>query len=196
MNSMDLTPIKKVIVYSLSQRRILYRVGDKSTGMVMCIKLTQPSIIKTKFNLFAGYENGQVIVWEMNDGSVSRLKSISCFDDPVMSLDVFNDKLLVTGSHDYILYCKFQSELNGQEELFKVEMNSQGHGQSSWRCDGKLVAIGGWNGQVQLFSKRLKPLGTLQLHKDSITDISFSSRNWIAVASSDKRLSLWKVYAE
>ncbi|KAJ7052558.1 WD40-repeat-containing domain protein [Mycena amicta] len=86
------------------------------------------------------------------------------------------------------------------------------------RDDGRVCAIGGWDGNILLYStKRLKPLGTLRYHKsacqavefahagnqaaifleddddeDELTSVEREARGrWLAIGSKDHRVSLW-----
>ncbi|KAF7312232.1 WD40 repeat-containing protein [Mycena indigotica] len=81
------------------------------------------------------------------------------------------------------------------------------------RDDGRVCAIGGWDGKVRLYStKTMKPLGTLRYHKSGCQAVEFAHTlnepvgnedeeftwaereargRWLAVASKDNRVSLW-----
>ena len=53
---------------------------------------------------------------------------------------------------------------------------SNGHSSVNVRHDNRILAIGCWNGDVELYStKSMKLLGILSFHKNSVTSIDFSN---------------------
>ncbi|KAF7327568.1 WD40 repeat-containing protein [Mycena kentingensis (nom. inval.)] len=79
------------------------------------------------------------------------------------------------------------------------------------RDDGRVCAVGGWDGSVRLYStKSMKPLGTLRYHKGASQAVEFAHSDagaadddeftfeeqrararWLVVGSKDHRVSLW-----
>ncbi|WVQ96250.1 hypothetical protein IAU59_003354 [Kwoniella sp. CBS 9459] len=52
------------------------------------------------------------------------------------------------------------------------------------RPDGRVVAVGGWDGKIRLFStETLKPLGTLSSHRDTVHAITFANPPAVPSAS-------------
>ncbi|KAJ7284899.1 WD-40 repeat-containing protein [Mycena rebaudengoi] len=92
-----------------------------------------------------------------------------------------------------------------------------GNGCIAIRDDGRVCAIGGWDGRIRLYStKNLKPLGTLRYHKTGCQALEFARSTpssvperhednededeewedrsrWLAAASKDHRVSLWSL---
>lgn len=71
------------------------------------------------------------------------------------------------------------------------------------RSDAKIMAVGGWDSRVRIFSwKSLKPLAVLDQHKDTIHDISYSTQRIkaydnkfiMATAAKDGYIALWDIY--
>ncbi|KAJ7227068.1 WD40-repeat-containing domain protein [Mycena pura] len=94
----------------------------------------------------------------------------------------------------------------------------QGNGCIAIRDDGRVCAIGGWDGRIRLYStKNLKPLGTLRYHKNGCQAVEFAHQlhatpatddedddddelsmeeqeargRWLAAGAKDHRVSLW-----
>lgn len=58
------------------------------------------------------------------------------------------------------------------------------------REDGKVCAVAGWDGQIQLYATRtLKPLGSLKYHKSGCQCVEFARRISYAVTSDDEHES-------
>lgn len=71
------------------------------------------------------------------------------------------------------------------------------------RPDAKIMAVGGWDSRIRLYSwKTLKPLAVLNQHKDTVHDISYSierikaydNKFIMATAAKDGYIALWDIY--
>lgn len=55
---------------------------------------------------------------------------------------------------------------------------SNGHSSISVRMDGRVLAVGCWNGSVELYStKSMKLVGVLDMHRQSVSALTFSTVN-------------------
>jgi protein MAK11 len=64
----------------------------------------------------------------------------------------------------------------------------------SLKSCGKILASGGYDGTVALFDFiTLKNVGTLNQHEDSIDGIDFFQNKYMATASADKTICLWRM---
>ena len=91
---------------------------------------------------------------------------------------------------------------------------SVGNGAISVRQDGRVCAVGGWDGKIRLFStKSGKPLGTLRYHKTACQSLTFGNqfpdsavedddldrdkkletRFWLLGGGKDGRISVWNL---
>ena len=66
------------------------------------------------------------------------------------------------------------------------------------RRDDKIIATGGWDKRVRIFSaKTTKPLAILRHHTKGVNSVAFSSldnSNLLACGSSDSHISIWSLY--
>lgn len=102
------------------------------------------------------------------------------------------------------LICKPQASFRNKETAKPVKylkITNKGINSIAGRPDGKLVASGGSDGRVRLFSlKSLKALAVLAFHKQTIETIKFSAYltehkgHLLAAAGQDKLVTVWSVY--
>jgi len=151
---------------------------------------------------------GWEVIWK------SRLHVAS-----VMAMAVSRDcSFALTVSADHIV---------GRYELIEADQSARafrtkypGNGAISIRDDGRVCAVGSWDGQVRLYStKSFKSLGTLVYHKDNCHALAFASTymgrttdpsdglggdeddmtdedkrqrgRWLIAAGKDNRVSIW-----
>ncbi|GAA5821694.1 hypothetical protein JCM11251_000976 [Rhodosporidiobolus azoricus] len=100
--------------------------------------------------------------------------------DAVMSLSIDSSKRFAyTVGADHFV-CKYRVfDLNEEEALLPrilvEETTSPGKAAIAARGDGKLVAVGGWDGECRLYSaKTLTPLAVLSHHRSSLQAVAFS----------------------
>jgi ASTRA-associated protein 1 len=91
---------------------------------------------------------------------------------------------------------------------------SVGNGAIDIRYDGKVCAVGGWDGKIRLYStKKGKSLGTLRYHRTSCQTVAFAHhypesilskddsdhdrkleiRHWLIAGGKDGRISIWNL---
>jgi WD40 repeat protein len=57
-----------------------------------------------------------------------------------------------------------------------VSLRSIGHSSLAISANNAILAVGGWDGAIRLFSsKSLKPLGTLKYHREGVQALAFAS---------------------
>ena len=166
-----------------------------SFGMCMCFAVKHSS--STDINathLIAGYENGSLVLWDLSSSCVKHETQL--FTEPVMALDynsIVNKGVSVSTGCDVIFWTVTTSDQ--LEVTSKVEMTNAGAGCVGIRGDGRVVAIGCWDGRARLYSmKSAKLLALLDFHKGSVQSVAFSEENMLAVASKDGAITLWDLY--
>ncbi|XP_066918686.1 guanine nucleotide-binding protein subunit beta-like protein 1 [Clytia hemisphaerica] len=165
---------------------------DENKGMIMQMELLA---LDNNFVLIAGYEDGSVLLWDVEKRSV--LYSIKLFDDPIMALcfDYFTMKLLATSATNNIKVIKVEENFTKMELLQSIDTQYKGSSAVKLRNDNKLVFIGGWDGKVRIYNwKNMKLLAVLKYHSETINCLAFDENNKAIVGSKDGKISIWDVY--
>lgn len=175
-----------------------------------------------KLYCLAGYEDGSVCLY-VRDGDATtktiegrgwtQLWRYKEHTESVFALGLDpNARFAISVSADTKLV-KYDL-LNGHVEKPLVHVGKHaGNGAVAIRRDGRVCAIGGWDGKVRLYStKKVKSLGTLTYHKDGCFAVCFArpvissevedeeelevaeivSRGlWLASGGKDSRICIW-----
>jgi len=145
-------------------------------------------------SLITSYENGSVKLWRYRNVEKERsieglgwecLWSFKLHVESVMATAVSLDRsiaLSVSADHlvgRYDLKADLISNLETIGTVFR--MKHPGNGAVAFHDDGRVCAIGGWDGRVRLYStKTFKALGTLVYHKDALQALSFAHARPVA----------------
>ncbi|KAM9330862.1 guanine nucleotide-binding protein subunit beta-like protein 1 [Gastrophryne carolinensis] len=192
----------QVQVMELASKQVLgfmNPAANSKWGMVMCMKLWQPSS-GTSPLLFVGYEDGSVALWNVLENKL--VDRHMCHQDPVMSLD-FDCKNFrgVSGSSDNILNVWTLTEQQKLKTVTEQQIVNPGIADVTIRQDKKILATAGWDYRVRIFGwKKMKPLAVLQYHSATVHCVSFSDHiipeeRLLAAGSKDHRISLWSIYS-
>jgi WD40 repeat protein len=147
--------------------------------MLMCMNLHENT-------LSCGYEDGSLLEWDLRKPN-QVWKEVCLYeggDSPVMCIQS-NSRMVVTGStpnQDLILRadesmkrCKVVSGVNDISIL-----------------ESGMIASGGWDGKIRIFSPKMKPITILKHHLESIHCLD-STNEILASGSKDQRISLWNL---
>ncbi|KAG2141807.1 WD40-repeat-containing domain protein [Suillus bovinus] len=170
------------------------RSGRKS-GIIMSMHLfysalsaPSSSTSTRELRLLCAYEDGNVVLrkrtapenkqtvegrgWEVVWKSKLHVESVMAMavsSDCTVALTVSADHLV--GRYDLL---EVTSESTPAGTAFKTK--HPGNGAIAIRSDGRVCAIGGWDGKVRLYStKTLKLIGTLVRHKQGCQAVTFAS---------------------
>ncbi|XP_068231734.1 guanine nucleotide-binding protein subunit beta-like protein 1 [Palaemon carinicauda] len=167
-------------------------------GNVMQIKWT---CAYKKVLVIIMYESGHISLWDYKTTSV--VSEIQCRETPIcLSVNTTSSVILV-GSTAEKLFTFF---INDNLQIIadkEVEITNPGTSCCTARPDDKIFVTGGWDFRVRVYSsKKMKPLAVLFYHKKTVECLTyasdyvkeFDSRFLLAAGSSDKSISLWKLF--
>ena len=181
---------------------ILTNEKKTDSGLITCVAFVTPGEILT------GYECGEIQLWNVETREI--LSSLNVSPMTPLDLDFDRDKKygISGGNEGYVLSFKLCPDTNKLSVVKKREFvqNCGKEGISSLEIRHPIVAAGGWDSTVKLFSwmkpEKLKPLGALKFHADSVETLltscepikSKGNQRLLAVAAKDKKISFWSIY--
>ncbi|KAL4252581.1 WD40-repeat-containing domain superfamily protein [Abortiporus biennis] len=213
--------------------------GINSLGIIMSMHLLEHvhpnSSGDTQLRLLCAYENGSVTMWGyMRKGKPISIEGIGW--DPLWTAKVHVESVMATAvsrdrtfalsaSADHLIgrydLVNTRSSEDSKTTCTVYRIKNPGNGAIAIRDDGRVCAIGGWDGKVRLYStKSLKPLGSLDYHKKNAQSVAFARSfdgtlaasdsqdgnnsddemtedekeersRWLAVGSMDNRVTIW-----
>ncbi|KAI0272162.1 WD-40 repeat-containing protein [Russula aff. rugulosa BPL654] len=169
------------------------RGTKNSSGIIMSMHLLNPSGGATRMadrvlSLITSYENGTVKLWQYRNIEKERsieglgwecLWSFKQHVESVMATTVSLDRsiaLSVSADHLIGRYDLKADPIPNLETVGTVfRTKHPGNSAVAFHDDGRVCAIGGWDGRVRLYStKTFKALGTLIYHKEALQVLSFA----------------------
>lgn len=189
----------KITVWDLETRKAVAstREPKERLGMAMCIRLCDDCS-----TVLTAYENGSIVAYDLRSGG-SPITTVTLYTEPIMCMDFYEAHEVgrgICGSMTKEL-CEFERHEEGLLEKRRVSVINDGFCSVHVRPDGKIVASGGLDGRVRVFSwKTLKPLAVLDVHKESVQTVRFSkdkvceAGSLLAAGSKDRTVSLWSLY--
>ncbi|KAJ7333847.1 Guanine nucleotide binding protein (G protein), beta polypeptide 1-like [Desmophyllum pertusum] len=165
----------QVNILDLESKEVLFSLtpeNEKSLGMCMCLSMiTNPATDKPL--LVAGYENGQLVLWDIMTAKV--LSTSLTHSESVLCIDVDKENLkIVSGSADDKLCV---SSITPQCTLSmdkQIGLKNPGVASVKIRNDCKILATGGWDGRLRIYGwRKFTPLAYLSYHTDTISAVDF-----------------------
>ncbi|KAJ3995642.1 WD-40 repeat-containing protein [Lentinula boryana] len=179
------------------------RAGENPTGIIMSLHLFEtasPSRSTPELRILISYENGNVALRRYANSEKSMsvegkgwevIWETALHREAIMAMQVSsNNQFALTVSADHIIG---RYDLTVSEKvhhgfwLISVKASTPdgstihrtkhpGNACIAIRDDGRVCAVGGWDGRIRLYStSSLKPLGTLKYHKDGCQALSFAT---------------------
>ena len=187
----------KVLVSRLVQTfiRPLCSLLKAEAGTVMTIAQAEADTGR----LLAGYENGEIVLWDWNTNSQVLSVNLAPAIGTIMSLTWDREKRLgaVVGSEDKVVVLDQELEVVTERKVTNSGLSS-----ALVRADGKILVTGGWDGRLRVFSwlkpHKLKPLAVLQFHQEAVTSLSScespGGKHLVVAGGKDGKISVWDIY--
>ena len=193
-------PSSEVTLLDLRSGREAARLAapaELGTVMALC---PVPGTAGSGTRLVAVYESGALLLW---DPAQPRLPAdrLQVTSDTPMCVDVTADGRGLVGTSGCTV--PSFSVTDCLQTGSAATLTSAGVSSVRLRGDGRLAALGCWDGRVRLVSgRRLKMLAALDHHTTTVECVQFASwpvRLWkaralLASGSADGTAALWKVY--
>lgn len=156
-------------------------------------------------HLAAGFEDGSVGVWDIENGTCKMHKDHS---EPVLSLYVVEDFGVISGGADGKLNIRYFSQDLTSCDYVELE-EVKGVACLAYSPSKSVIAAGGWDGNVYIIPfSHLQKYKVVEYHRGRINDVLFLDdakksvqnedvEDWICpkdslfVASDDGRISIW-----
>ncbi|KAI0360022.1 WD-40 repeat-containing protein [Trametes cingulata] len=144
---------------------------------------------RTQLRLLCGYENGSVTMWgytrEDKDVSIEGIGwesmwSVRLHVESVMAMTVSMDgSFALSVSADHLIgrynIAEAEEAADPKEACTVHKTKYPGNGSVAIKDDGRVCAVGGWDGKIRLYStKSFKQLGTLIYHKKNCQCVAFA----------------------
>jgi len=176
--------------------------GRGTFGIVMSMHLYlsgtesgQGALPTTNLRLLCAYESGSVILWKYT--RKEKVKSVQgtgwemvwnvkLHVESVMAMRVSkSNSFALTVSADHLVgRYDLEDESVVPERVYRTK--HPGNGCIAIHDEERVCAIGGWDGNVRLYStKSFKPLGTLQYHKAACQAAEFARSQWVDKGDDD-----------
>ncbi|PVG04431.1 WD40 repeat-like protein [Serendipita vermifera] len=197
------------------------KLGAVMAVHILNVASSQQDIVV--LNVLAGYEDGSVVLYSRDDDHNQKsvegvgwnlIWRIREHLESVMAL-------AISPSHQFAVSVSADSKLvkynlgnTTSSDISLVHITKHpGNGAVAVRSDGRVCAIGGWDGRIRLYStKKWKALGTLNYHKEGCYGLCFASEIpfeapqddeefdvddftsrslWLASGGKDARVCIW-----
>jgi len=155
--------------------------------------------------IFAGYEDGSLLRWSVTGGEeaggvVAGRESV--FSEPLLAIACNRKGTLGVCGGAVDELAVFVVDEGRLAVTKRHNIANRGINSLCLRDDEKLMASGGWDGRIRLFSwPKFTPLAILSAHRDGVATVRFSGPlpvldggQLLAAASKDQRISLWSLY--
>ncbi|KAF9496799.1 WD-40 repeat-containing protein [Pleurotus eryngii] len=168
--------------------------GRGAAGLIMSMHLfftevasaeaTSSTAKMDELRLLCAYENGSVTLRRYADSTTSYsiegrgwdvIWNAKLHAETVMSMRVSRDNSFALSTSADHLVGRYDLKSSSASGSVVFRTKHPGNGAVAIRHDGRVCAIGGWDGKIRLYSsKSMKPLGTLNYHKKACQAVEFA----------------------
>lgn len=190
--------IKSICIKSTENTNIYRFVENEKENEITCFKLFT---INDEVFILVAFETCDLSLFNLKEQK--KLGSIK-LDECPMALDF--DAVRMKG----VCGCPTEKLLvfivNKNFEIIvkhNIILKNPGVASVSIRPDGKLMAVGCWDGKLRLYSmKSLFILAALDIHSSTVQDVAFNKtlsehgklKFYLAAGAKDRKISLWDLY--
>lgn len=154
--------------------------------MCMSMDLIEVESDSNKFEIIAGYEDGFIRSWLIEQDGSSHLQwQERKHSESIMASTCSSDGKFAAsvGADDVIGYYDLVKGKQGESK--EVKCKSMGNASIAIRKDGNLIAVGGWDGSVRLYDSNLQHTASLRYHKDTVQTLSFAELRTLPTSVKD-----------
>lgn len=181
---------------SIEARFKITQGEGRRCGMLMSMCTSRQVEKSMCMEILAGYEDGSVAVWD-----------IRRVDQPLSQVCVGNEAVISVAAHPR---GRIGMAGGGFGEIVAVgdtagtmgvlergDIKAQGLNRIVWSADGRVVASGGWNGNIGVWDGRrrkdrlLRRIGWLKWHAGSVLSMGFGG-DMLATGGKDRTIGLWR----
>ncbi|KAF9061925.1 WD-40 repeat-containing protein [Rhodocollybia butyracea] len=208
------------------------RGGENPTGIIMSLHVfettsssSELSTSSPKLRILIAYESGTVTLRQYANSEKPTsvegkgwevIWQVKLHQEAIMAMNVSsNNQLALTVSADHLIG-RYDLTASTQDGCVVHRTKHPGNGCVAIRDDGRICAVGGWDGKIRLYStKNFKPLGSLRYHKEGCQALSFATSfhagssqdldddldneeklkrgRWLVSGGKDKRVAIWEL---
>ncbi|KAF8525931.1 WD-40 repeat-containing protein [Hysterangium stoloniferum] len=202
--------------------------GNNKTGIIMAMHLFRDTNVQQQLRLLLAYENGGVSLFTYSGVTGKSIEgrdwdmkwTVRSHVESVMAMTVRKDNLAAFTVSADNLVCRYdlQDDVAFATRSTVYRTKHPGNGAIVIQDDGRVIAIGGWDGKVRLYSsKTFKYLGSLAYHKEGCQAAAFphyqvgvhvdgddelddfdngdveDRLRWLVTGGKDTRIAVWRL---
>jgi len=191
------TDVSVVSVWNLNTKEKImsFNPAEHERNLGMCMGVTINEVDGISY-LTTCYEDGGIYVWDVRQNAILFGEKLQ--DDPVICM-TFNKDItqgVCGGASNLINFFTISFKESILTKTKEIKLTNKGINDLKIRQDQKILASGGWDSKIRIFSwKSKKQKAILNFHSQSISTLAFpSTNNPLIAGSKDNRITSWNIY--